>query len=117
MNHVLTESEGAWRALAPVVILEQLVWGNMPTRGGTWSELPLPELWPTSLRAWRQLSTASTEFEYTSRFAVSEDISRCTSIYYGANRNLVYMYIYVSTMGMFVRPNVVYSRYIVQSRN
>ena len=69
MNHVLTESEGAWRALAPVVILEQLVWGNMPTRGGTWSELPLPETWP--LRAWRQLSTARTEFEYTSWFTVS----------------------------------------------
>ena len=77
MNNVLTESEGAWHALLPVVTLEQLVWGSMPTMGGTWSELPLPEPWSTFLRAWRQLSTASTEFEYTSRSAVSESISEC----------------------------------------
>ncbi len=56
----LTDSD--WATLAPVPVTPERRVRGKPT-GGVWFELPA--MCPVS--AWRQLSTASTEFEYTAR--------------------------------------------------
>ena len=51
------------------------MWGKIPSVGDV--QFELPAIW--SLRLWRALRTASTEFEYTVRF-VSGDIVRSSTI-------------------------------------